>query len=244
MFYFLYNEIIYRPLVNLLVIFYNFSGYDFGIAIILLTILIRLLFYPLTLKSIKSQKILKELQPKLKEIQKKYKNNKEEQTKKMFQLYKDYKVNPFSGCLPILIQLPILIALYQIFLRGINGINASYLYSFLSKPEVINLSFLGILNLAEKSYILAILAGVFQYLQTKMLQFSKSKKDSDLQKGDFISLMNKQMTIMFPVLTVFIAASLPSALALYWVVSNVFSIFQQYFVLKHKNIEIYKDVGA
>lgn len=232
MFYFLYNEIIYKPLVNLLVIFYNFSGYDFGIAIILLTILIRLIFYPLTLKSIKSQKILTELQPKIKEIQKKYKD-KQEQTKKIFQLYKDYKANPFSGCLPILVQLPILIALYQIFLKGINGISASYLYSFVSKPEIVNLSFLGILNLNEKSYILAILAGIFQYFQTRMIQTSKNEKDSNSQKQDFASVMNKQMLVIFPILTIFIAATLPSALALYWVVSTLFSIFQQYFVLKN-----------
>lgn len=228
---FLYNEIIYKPLVNLLVIFYNVAGYNFGVAIVLLTVLIRLIFYPLTLKAIKSQKILAELQPKLKEIQKKYKD-KEEQAKKMFQLYKEHKINPFSGCLPILIQLPILIALYQIFLKGINGIDTSYLYSFVSKPEIINLSFLGILNLNERNYILAILAGVLQYFQTKMMQGFKSKNDFSFQKEDISSLLNKQMLFMFPILTVFIAATLPSALALYWVVSTLFSIVQQYFVLK------------
>lgn len=236
MFTFLYKELIYRPLVNLLVFFYNISpGHDFGIAVILLTLLIRFIFYPLTLKAIKSQKILSELQPKLKEIQKKHKNNKEEQTKQMFKLYKEYKINPFSGCFPLLIQIPIFIALYQIFLKGISGIDASSLYSFVSKPENINLYFLGLVNLSQKSYLIAILAGIFQYIQTKMIYPQKRKiKTSTLNKENFMELMNKQMQFLFPIITIFIAASLPSALALYWAVSNLFSIFQQYIIFKNK----------
>lgn len=115
-----FNTILYQPLFNALIFLYQFlPGKDFGIAIIALTIIIRFLFYPLMAKSLKSQKIISDLQPKIQEIQQKYKNDREKQGKEMIKLYQKEKVNPFGGCLPLLVQLPILIALYRVFIGGV-----------------------------------------------------------------------------------------------------------------------------
>ncbi|MCD6528052.1 membrane protein insertase YidC [bacterium] len=219
-----FNEILYRPLFNILVLLYNIiPGNDLGIAIIILTIGIKLVLYPLNQKAIKSQKALQELQPKIKEIQKKYKD-KTQQAEELLKLYKKAKINPFSGFLPLLIQIPILIALYKVFL-GINDNALNNLYSFISKPENLNPMFLGIINLSEKNWILAGLAGVFQFIQSKMNEPKSGLTD---KKTDFSYLLGKQMVYLMPVITVLIAGSLPSALALYWIVITLFGIFQQW----------------
>ncbi|OIO48532.1 MAG: hypothetical protein AUJ32_00300 [Parcubacteria group bacterium CG1_02_40_82] len=228
----LFNEVIYRPLFNGLIFLYNvLPGHDFGIAIIVLTVIIRIILYPLNQKAIKSQKEMQLIQPKVKEVQQKYKNNKEEQGKALMDLYKEHKINPASGCLPILVQLPILWGLFSVLRAGLNPEKLTQLYSFVARPEIINNTFLGILDLSQKSIILAILAGIAQFIQSKMLM----PKTSASQSSDFSSVMNKQMVYFFPVFTVFIAASLPAGLGLYWVATTVFGIVQQYFVLKKKN---------
>jgi len=228
----LFNEVIYRPLFNGLIFLYNvLPGHDFGIAIIVLTVIIRIILYPLNQKAIKSQKEMQLIQPKVKEVQQKYKNNKEEQGKALMDLYKEHKINPASGCLPILVQLAILWGLFSVLRAGLNPEKLTQLYSFVARPEIINNTFLGILDLSQKSIILAILAGIAQFIQSKMLM----PKTSASQSSDFSSVMNKQMVYFFPVFTVFIAASLPAGLGLYWVATTVFGIVQQYFVLKKKN---------
>lgn len=229
-----YNEILYRPLFNGLIFLYNIiPGHDFGLAIIALTLAIRLCLYPLNQKAIKSQKILAELQPKIKEIQQKYKNEKEKQGTALMDLYKTNKINPASGCLPFLVQLPVLIALFSVFRSGLDPAKLNGLYSFVAHPGVINNMFLGLMNLAEKNYVLAILAGALQFVQTKMM----TPKNQNIAAGpaDFSSMMNKQMLYFFPILTTFIAASLPAGLGLYWVSMTVFGIFQQYLAVKKKN---------
>ena len=131
----LYNNIIYYPLLNLLVFFYHYIP-DIGVVIVLLTLLIRAILAPSFHKSLKSQKAMTDLQPKMNEVKEKYKNDKEGQARAMMQLYKDHKVNPLSSCLPLLIQFPILIALYQVFSKAL-GNHLSGLYSFVPKPETI-----------------------------------------------------------------------------------------------------------
>jgi len=228
----LFNEVIYRPLFNGLIFLYNvLPGHDFGIAIIVLTVIIRIILYPLNQKAIKSQREMQLIQPKVKEVQQKYKNSKEEQGKALMALYKEHKINPASGCLPILVQLPILWGLFSVLRAGLNPEKLTQLYSFVARPEIINNMFLGILDLSQKSIILAILAGIAQFIQSKML----APKTSASQGSDFSSIMNKQMVYFFPVFTVFIAASLPAGLGLYWVATTVFGIVQQYFILKKKN---------
>ncbi|MBZ9578254.1 membrane protein insertase YidC [Patescibacteria group bacterium] len=229
----LFNLILYKPLFNILILFYQYlPGQDFGIAIILLTILIRILFYPLGIKAIKSQKVLQELQPKIREIQKKYKDNKEKQTRAMMELYQKEKINPFSGCLPLLIQLPILIALYQVFRKGLVPGEMINLYYFVPKPGQINPTFLGIMNLGQPSLILAILAGIFQFIQTKMITPKVQEIKMEDRIGQFSKILQKQTLYVFPIFTFFILLKLPSAIGLYWIVTTTFSIIQQYFIFR------------
>ena len=237
-----FNIILYQPLFNALVFLYQFlPGKDFGIAVIVLTIIIRIILYPLMLKSIKSQKMLSELQPKIQEIQQKYKNDKERQAKEMMGLYQKEKINPFGGCLPLLIQLPILIALYRVFWRGLQPGAISHLYSFVPNPGVINPIFFGLINLAESNFGLAIFAGISQFFQSKMLMSKTPHQQvgsGEVKKTDkmpqFSNIMQKQMLYFLPIFTVLILLRLPSAIALYWIVTALFSIFQQYLIIKPK----------
>lgn len=229
----LFNQILFNPLFNLLVWLYNvLPGHDFGVAIIVLTLLIRLLLYPLAQKSIKSQKGLSDLQPQIKDIQRKYKNDKEKQAQELMKLYKEKGVNPAAGCLPILIQLPVLIALFQVLRRGLNPETLGALYGFVVNPGEINPLFFGFINLALPNFIFALLAGVSQFVQSKMIL---PKNQSQARGGSgFASALNKQMVYTMPVFTVLIAMRFPAGLALYWTVNNLFSIFQQYLIIRKK----------
>ena len=223
-----FNTILYRPLFNALVIFYNFiPGHDFGVAVILLTILSRLIIYPFMAQSLKSQKVLTDLQPKIQEIQNKYKDDKEKQAKELISLYQKEKINPFSGFLPLLIQFPILIALYQVFWKGLRPEEMTNLYSFVSQPRIIDPNFFGLINLAESSLILALIAAIFQFFQTKMLTPKKTG-----QMTQFSNLFQKQMLYFFPIFTVFILWRLPAAIALYWIITSLFSIVQQHLIFR------------
>lgn len=231
----IFNTFLYRPLFNLLIFFYNvIPGHDFGLAIILVTILIRAILFPLSKKGIKSRKALENFQPKIKEIQKKYKN-KEEQAQKLMEFYKENKINPASGCLPTLIQLPIFIALYLV-LKNISQLITTNgeihgLYFFISNPGTINPLFLGVINLALPNVILAILAGVSQFIQGKiMLKTSSQKKDSGFTKLDIQKTMTSQMTYLMPIFIFFISLKLPAGLPLYWTITTLFGIGEYYLI--------------
>jgi YidC/Oxa1 family membrane protein insertase len=231
-----FNLILYQPLFNALVLLYLYlPGHDFGLAIIVLTILIRLLLYPLGIQAIRSQRVLQELQPKIKEIQERYKREPEKQGRAMMELYQKEKINPFSGCLPSLIQLPILIALYRVFWNGFQPEQMINLYSFVPQPGEINPTFFGMINLSQPSFVLAILAGISQFVQTKMLTPRQQVGGGQITKGkerisQFSGMFQKQMLYFFPIFTVFILLKLPSAIGLYWFVTTLFSIIQQYYV--------------
>lgn len=251
----IFDSIIYNPLYNLLIFVYNVVPFhDFGVAIIIVTLVIKFVLIPLSKKQIESQKKMNELQPKIKEIQEKYKNDKEQQSKALMEFYKENKTNPFSGCLPMIVQLVFLIAIYQVFLNisnaGLN-VDTNSLYSFISNPGQINKMFLGIIDLSAilnlsqltlKSipHILLILAAAAsQYFQAKMLMVKKEseKKDKKTEtkddgKPDFTQMMSKQMLYFGPLLTLFIGVKFPAGLALYWLVSTGFMIVQQYMVEK------------
>ena len=225
-----FNLILYRPLFNGLILLYQYlPGHDFGLSVILLTVLIRLILYPLMSQSFKSQKALSNLQLKIQEIQKKYVNDKEKQVKEIVDLYQKEKINPFSGLILVFLQLPILIALYQVFWKGLQPEEMANLYSFVSQPEKINPSFLGLVNLAEVSLILAILAGVLQFFQTKLLIPQKEGGKTDPQFSD---IFQKEMIYFFPILTILILLRLPSAISLYWIITSLFSIIQQQLIFK------------
>lgn len=226
---FLYQEILFRPIFNALFFLYNtISFQDFGIAIILLTIFIRLLLYPLFQKSLRAQKQMAEIQPHIKQIQNDHKDNKEEQARRLMELYREKGVNPFSGCFPIIIQLPILIALYQVFLKIFDPAQMNFLYSFITRPDVVNQTAFGFINLAEKSLILAVLAGVSQYFQAlTMPQSNASVASAKTQEPDMAKILSYQTKYLFPVLIIIFSWNLPAALPLYWTVLNLFAIVQQ-----------------
>lgn len=221
----IFHEILYRPIFNLLAFLYNIiPGNDLGVAIIVLTLLIKLVFLPLSLKVIKSQKEMQAIQPKLKEVQEKYKDDKQALAQATMQLYREHGVNPLSGCFPILIQLPILIAVYRVLVNGFNPETLDFLYSFITRPEQVNQIAFGFLDLSLKSPILAVISGSFQFVQMKM-----STKAS-MAGNDQAALMSKQMTYFLPVMIIVIAWNLPAGLVLYWTVNTVFSIFEYMFV--------------
>jgi len=242
----IFNLILYQPLFNVLVLLYQYlPGHDFGIAVIVLTILIKIILYPLGARGVKSQRTLSDLQPKIKEIQERFKNDKEKQARETMELYKKEKINPFSGCLPLLVQLPILIALYRVFWRGFSQNQLSFLYSFVPNPGQIDTTFLGMTDLTQSAVAkvngvshlvwlnIAIIigAGIAQFFQTKML--TPKQKLAKKDPSDFSQAMQKQMIYFFPIFTVFILWRLPAAVALYWLVVSLFSIVQQYFIFKH-----------
>ena len=237
-----FHVTLYQPLFNLLVWLYNYiPGHDFGVAIIALTIIIRVVLYPISVKAVNSQRGLQKLQPQILEIQKKYKDDKEKQARETLALYKKEKINPFSGLLLALIQLPILIALYNVFWNGLNPKELSVLYPFVASPGQINPLFVHIMDLSKPNFIFAIFAGLTQYFQTKMLMpKSGASTDGPKKEVDVSQIMQKQMLYFFPVFTVIILLGLPSALGLYWTISGVFSIIQQYIIFKNNKIETTK----
>lgn len=223
----IFHLFLVKPLLNALILFYNFiPGQDLGLAIIALTLLIRLILVPAFQKTLRSQKALQQLQPKIEGLKAKHKDDREAQSRAMLELYREHKVNPFSSCLPLLVQLPILIALYRVFLTGLNGLVEADLYPFTSNPGTINTHFLGLVELGRPSFLFAFLAGAMQFVQSKMSVPKQTPTDKTA------ALMNTQMVYFMPLLTVFIAASLPAGLSLYWVVTTVFAIVQQYYIMR------------
>ncbi len=235
----IYNTILYQPLFNAVVFLYNLiPGSDFGLAIIALTALIRLAFFPLSVKTIQSQRALSRINPKVNEIKNKFKNDAPAQSAAIMQLYKDHKVNPFFGCLPLLIQLPILIALYSAFGAGFKPESLGMLYSFIGNPGRIEPISLGFLDISAKSAILAIITGAFQYLQLKQNQNLTSLSGSDSGQGGQkeVQALNKQMLYFFPVMIIIIGWNLPAALLLYWLTTTLFSMAEQSYIrMKYKD---------
>ena len=213
-------------------------GHDLGIAIILLTIIIKLLLLPLSKQSLKSQKALQDLQPKIEEIKRKYKDKKEEMGKAMMQLYKENKVNPFSSCLPLIIQLPFLWAVFYVFREGFDNGILDLVYPFIAKPEVINTISFGFIDLSARNIPIAILAGLAQFWQTKMMMTKRPAiKSPGAKDENMMAIMNKQMLYFMPVLTVFIGMSFPGGLALYWLVTTLLTGLQQLYLFKQQDAE-------
>ncbi len=233
----IWNIVLYQPLLNILAFFVSIiPGGDVGIAVIIVTILVKAALFPLSQRSIESQAKMNLLNPELKKI-KNSGASKEEQAKQTFELYKKYKTNPFSGCLLVLIQIPIIFALYYVFIRGLS-FNPANLYSFVHAPATSNMNFLGVLNIAKNHiWILAILAGVSQFFQAfYMPKPALSNTDKESFQDSFSKSMNMQMRYVFPLIVAFIGYSVSGAVALYWITSNVFAIGQQIYAKKKKNL--------
>lgn len=236
----IFFTVLYQPLFNLLVWLYDvIPGNDIGYAIIAMTAIIRLALLPMSGQSLKSQKAMQDLQPKVNEIKARTKDNKEQQAKELMELYKQEKVNPLSSCLPLIVQLVILLALYQVLSAGLNSTSLEALYTFVPNPGRLDPVFLDKIDLTVPNIALAILAGMVQFVQAKMMITSRPPKavahESASRDEAMMATMNKSMLYFMPVMTVVIGASLPGGLALYWLVSNVFMVGQQWLVFRGKN---------
>lgn len=223
----IYNEILFRPLFNLMVYIHGvIPGGDLGLTIIILTVIIRILFIPLSLKTIKSQQLLKELSPKIEEIKEKFKNDMTAQSAATMKLYKDNNINPLAGCLPLLIQIPILIALYQVFIKGISEESLALLYSFISSPDMIKHNFLGLFDITMNSRLLTLIAGGMQFIQSRQSMALQSDSISNKELASF----SRQMLYFFPVMIIVIGWNLPAGLILYWITTTVFSVLEQSYI--------------
>ncbi|NCB20903.1 MAG: membrane protein insertase YidC [Clostridia bacterium] len=239
----LFQVIFYQPILNLLIFIYNNIAFqDLGFSIIIITVIIKLVLWPLSKKSIKSQSSIQEIQPKIDELKKKNKDNKEAMGRELMSLYKEHKVNPFSSCLPLLIQLPFFIAVFRVFRDGVAS-HLELLYSFVAQPEGINNIFLGFMDLSKPVIYLAVLAGIAQFWQAKMMMAKKkkvNKLDDKVIKGNkeenMAAIMNKQMLYFMPGITIFIGVTLPGGLTLYWFVLTLLTILQQ--SIMHKKITL------
>ncbi len=237
----IWNIVLYHPLINALAFLVSIiPGGDIGVAVIILTILVKIILFPVSQKAIESQAQMSILAPELNKI-KESGASKEEQARATFDLYKKHKTNPFSGCLLLLLQIPIIFALYYVFWKGIT-FDANTLYSFIQAPTTANMMFLGILDISGKSIILAVLAGISQYLQAHFMPQPKPSTSST--QGSFADSFSKsmhiQMKYVFPFLVAFIAYSISGAVALYWIVSNIFAVGQQ--IYAKRNDPLVKEV--
>lgn len=231
----IYNTFIFNPLYNGLVGLMDiFPWMDAGIAVIIFTIIVRLILFPLSKKAIVTQVRMKEIEPEIAKLRETMKDDKQGQALKMMQLYKDKKISPFSSFFVLLIQLPIIYALYSIFINsGLPKVNTALLYGFVAVP-VINMNFLGLVDIGEKSILLALIAAVAQYFQ---LHYSLAATGAPTSTGnaqaDMAQSMTKTMKYIFPVIVFFISYQISAVVALYWTVSSLFTLGQELVVRRH-----------
>lgn len=212
-----------------------------GIAIIALTIIVKLVLYPFTAAQIKQQRALQDVQPKVEEVRRRLKDDKEAQAKELMELYKREKVNPASSCLPLLIQLPIFIGLFHALREGLASRSLNLLYPFVANPGTINQMFLGIVDLSKPNIILAVIAGAVQFWQSWQIMRKPSPAappPSEVEGTEgakdegMAAIMNKQMMYIMPAVTILIGISLPGGLALYWIAMGLLTVAQQALFLR------------
>lgn len=232
----LFHTVLYQPIFNAFIGLYNIvPGHDVGVVILIITLIIRLVLYPLTNSSIKAQKSMQELQPRMDLLKKQFGKDQQGLAQATMKLYKEHKVNPLTSCLPMLVQLPVLIALYLVLQDGLAGQNlAQNLYSFVHNPEKIGQISLGIFDLAKPSIVLAFLAGAAQFLQAKGMVRKKSPKvaGEGAKDEDMMAMMNKQMLYLMPAMTFLIGMRLPAGLTLYWFLSTILMVGQQFILFR------------
>lgn len=231
----LFFTLLYKPLYNFLIfLIWLIPGHSIAVAIVFLTIIIRLILLPTSLKAARLQVKNLELQPKINKIRSEIKDQKE-QSQALMALYKDEGVSPFGSCLPLLIQLPLLIVLYQVFRSGLTAVNTANLYSFIPHTAVINNSLFGLNITKADPWVLPIIAGVSQMILSLMMMPPKPKTAGE--QADPMAMMSRQMIFLLPIMTIFIGRSMPAALIIYWIVTTVFSIGQQRYINKQMKNE-------
>ncbi|MEI6345640.1 MAG: YidC/Oxa1 family membrane protein insertase [bacterium] len=234
---YLYHTFFYEPLYNGLIFVISILPHwaDFGVAIVLFTVIVKLILYPLSRKSVVSQMKMKELEPRINEIKAQYKEP-AEQSMQTMKLYKEMGINPFSSILLVFIQIPIILALYRLFYNGgLPHIDTALLYSFVHAPEVVTMK-LWFIDITKKSWELALLAAGTQFFQIKY-SMPVTKKDPAAAPSfgtDLAHAMSTQMKYVLPVIVFFASYSINAGIAIYWTTSNVFAIGQELFI-RRKN---------
>lgn len=232
----LWLEGFYKPILNTLIFLIKVSGNNLGWGIILLTLLIKLILLVPNHKALRAQKKMQKVQPELDALKKKYKDNPQRLAEETMQIWKKYKVNPMSSCLPMLIQFPILIALFYVVRDGLDFINPNLLYASLKSFDIslIQPIFLGIINLTKINVIaLPIIIGLLQFGQMR-LTLGKTAKNQTASNNP-MPMMNKTMMYFMPIMIAVFTASLPAAVGFYWGTSTVFGILQQLIVNRSKD---------
>jgi YidC/Oxa1 family membrane protein insertase len=235
----IFHTLVSEPLYNGLIFLINqLPFFDVGVVIILFTILIKIILLPLSIKASKSQLQMKATEKDIALIKEKYKD-KGEQGIKVMEYYKEKGINPFTAILVVFIQIPILIGLYRVFI-GLPEINTQFLYGFMKVLDSINMIFLGLVNMGEKSLILAILVGITTYIQTSLATSNDKVDNKNGTQADFAKAMSFQMKYFLPPFITAVVYNISSAVALYLFVSNIFSIVQEYYIKQkyHKNITV------
>lgn len=237
----IFTAFFYAPLYNGLIWIINIMPWhSVAIAVVIFTCIVKVILFPLSQKSVKTQFEMKRIEPEINAIKTKYQDNKQEQAAQTMKLYKDRGINPFSGVLLMIIQFPVLIALYYVFLKGgLPNIDHTTLYSFTKIPDVINMNLFGI-SVGETSVIFAFLAAVSQFFQMQFTVPKIPKKDKTLGqnipdfKDELAKSMGMQMKYVMPVIIFFIAKSFPVVVSLYLITSSLFAIGQELYV-RRKN---------
>ncbi|OGJ43228.1 hypothetical protein A3I58_03290 [Candidatus Peregrinibacteria bacterium RIFCSPLOWO2_02_FULL_39_10] len=229
----LWNGVFYRPIYNgLMFLIAKMPGNSLGWAIILLTILIRTILLVPSQKAMKAQKRMQEIQPRIEKIKEKHKGDQQKIAMETMAIWKDAKVSPFGSCLPILLQFPVLIALFYVIQRGLNPDNAFLLYANYANLNLSNIdtNFLNILELTKVNfYVLPLVIGGLQFFQMKLAMGKKN-----IKAGNEMAMATNMMTYVMPVMIAVFTASMPAGVGLYWGVSTIYGIVQQIVVNRGK----------
>jgi YidC/Oxa1 family membrane protein insertase len=226
-----FTTLIYEPIYNALALFVSWSPYgDVGLAIILITVVVKLILFPLAVTASHTQIAMRALEPQLKEIRDAHKDNSQEMALKTLALYRENKVNPFASILILIIQLPVILGLYWVIWKeSSTGVfDEAYLYSWVSQPDVSSFMFLNLIPLAQGSILLAVLAGVTQYYLSRLMLPTFPVETGKQFQDDLAKSMHLQMRYVFPVLLGVIAYVATAAIALYFITSNIFGIMQEF----------------
>jgi len=238
----IWHSFFFDPIYNGLVFFIDIvPGGDVGMAIILITIVVKSLLLPLSIKAVKTQHGMRLIEPELKTLKEKFKDKREEQAKAMMELYRKAGINPFASIILLFIQIPVIISLYFSVARGggvpLPAINIDLLYSFIPNPTTISMSFLGFIDIAARSLPLAALAGITQFIHARLAVPVSAPKEAGAApnfKDDFARSMQVQMRYVMPVIIFVFAYTISAAIALYFTISNIMSIGQEFIVRRHK----------
>ncbi len=243
MFSYIWHTFFFDPVYNVLVFFLDtVPNGDLGLAIIATVIVIKAILFPVSQKAVKTQKIMREIEPKLRAIKAEFKDDRQAQARAMMAVYQEAGMSPFASLVVLFIQLPVLIALGIVAIYGSAGIklpavNPDILYSFIPMPDAVSMMFLGQFDVTQSSLLLALVVGVTQFISTSLSLPTLPPKEVGAEpnfKDDFMRNMQVQMKYVMPVIMVFVAYAFSAAIALYFLVSNITTIMQELLVRKHR----------